>query len=306
MKKSFIMMLTLILMLICPALAKAAAPRVVVDGQIIGFDPHPYPIVENNNTLVPISIFEVLGADIVSNYNSDHIIIAVGTSVIGMQVGSDEAYLNGELKKLPAPVKRVDGYPMFPIRFISQVLFSEVKWDPQTNTIRVTSKEVIYLAKEITPGLESQMEKAQAIHDWICQNIRYESYNDGTAYEGCNLELIIKNTSPSVIFQRRQTDAAGFAKLNLAILNRAGITAQTIGGAYKPGRPTSWNKSGDWEYWGWNQALVDGKWIIIDTALDAGAKSNEYKYFNPSLAEFEKDHKDGRIWNYVFPDSMSK
>lgn len=305
MKKSAIMLLPLLsmlLLLVCSARAEAVAPRVVVDSQIICFDT--YPIIENNSTLVPISIFDVLGADIVSNYNNDHIVIAVGTSVIEMQVGSDKAYLNGNLKKLPVPVKRVDGCPMFPIRFVSQALMAEVNWCPQTNTILVSSKEVIYAAQEVTRGIESQMDKARAIHDWICQNISYESYCNKPADEGCNLEL--KNTSPAVIFHRKQTDAAGFAKLNLTLLNRAGITAQTIGGAYKPGCPTIWNKSGGWEYWFWNRALVDGKWIIIDTCLDAESKGTEHKYFNPSPAEFEKNHKDDRVLNYVFSDTKGK
>lgn len=306
MKKSAIMLLSMLLLLVCSARAEAAAPQVIVDAQIISFASYPYPIIENNCTLVPISIFEVLGADIVSNYNSDHIFIRVGDSLIEMQVGSDKAYLNGVLKKLPVPIKRVDGCPMFPIRLVSQVLFAEVNWRPQTSTILVSSKEVIYVDHEVTQGLESQMDKARAIHDWICQNIRYEPYSDGPACGGCNPQLVLKNSSPAVAFQHRQADVAGFAKLNLALLNRAGITAQTIGGAYKPGCPTIWNKSGDWGYWCWNRALVDGKWIIIDTALDAESKGTESKYFNPNPDEFEKNHKADRIWNYVFSDATGK
>ena len=306
MKKSALILLFMVLLLVYSARAEAAAPQVVVDAHIISYDNHPYPIVENNSTLVPISIFEVLGADIVSKYNSDHIVIAKGSAVIEMQVGSDKAYLNGVLKKLPVPVKRFDGCPMFPIIFVSQVIMAEVNWQPQTNTILVSSKEMIYLAQEVTRGLESQMDKARAIHDWICLNINYESYGDGTAYKGSNLELLLINTSPAVVFQRGKTDAAGFAKLNLALLNRVGITAQTIGGTYKPGCPTIWNKSGDWEYWCWNRALVDGKWIIIDTSLDAESKGTEHKYFNPSPAEFQKNHQDDRIWNYVFSFATGK
>ncbi len=299
MKKSMIMLLSLLFLLIFSTKAIAAAPRVMVDGLIISFEPTPF--IEKGNTLVPLApIFEVLGTDVIAAPYSDEIIVVMGDSQLEMQVGSDNAYINGVLHKLPVPIKRVDGCLMVPIRIVNEALFARVKWVPQSNTILVSSKEVIYLAQEITKGMTDQSDKARAVHDWICQKVGYESYNNGGFGEGCDQTSIIKNTSPAVVIHRGKTDSFGFAKLNLALLHSAGITVQAIGGIYKPNQPTTWNKSGDKERWAWNKALVDNKWIIIDTALDATTQGTSDKYYNPHLSDFEKDHEEGRIFYYIF------
>ena len=167
-----------------------------------------------------------------------------------------------------------------------------------TSAIQSDSTEIKQLAEQITRGIADSYEKAMAIHDWLCNNIYYDydAYYGRTGY-GDSSALGTLRSKISV--------CEGYANLNAALLRAAGIPAKKIIG-YALGLSTngSWPSSIDPNNdsnHAWNEAYVDGRWIIIDATWDSnnawehGKVSNNtglrgHHYFDISPMLFAADH----------------
>lgn len=121
----------------------AAAPTVVFDGETMSFDAEPY-IVEGR-TMVPFrAIFEKADAQV--NWDEDtKTVIAVqgdGTDAksIVLQIGQNEAFVNGEKKPLDVPAEIVSDRTFVPLRFIMEELGADVAWNQDSYTVTITSK----------------------------------------------------------------------------------------------------------------------------------------------------------------------
>ncbi|SDY69563.1 Transglutaminase-like superfamily protein [Proteiniborus ethanoligenes] len=151
------------------------------------------------------------------------------------------------------------------------------------------------LAKEITKGTNSEYEKLLKINDWVAQNIYYDwdAYLTG-GYVG---------TSPYETLQNKRSVCQGYAELTNALIRSVGIPSRIVVGHALGG-------SAGGGYWdvvdhtksnhAWNEALIDGRWIILDTTWNSRNKYQDgsfengdmiYRYFDPSLEVFSYTHK---------------
>ncbi|MEL7656270.1 MAG: transglutaminase-like domain-containing protein [Bacillota bacterium] len=174
--------------------------------------------------------------------------------------------------------------------------------DKILNLITRASKQSIQtindLAAEITADCTSDYEKVQAIHDWIAENIYYDQdYADGKT-RSTNI--------PSVsVLEGRYAVCSGYANLTKDLLSACGIPCKQVFG-FALGISTE----GGWDDIDlakispnhvWNEAYVDGRWMIIDTTWDS---SNEYTggkftkgdgvsqlYFDTTMQFFSNTHK---------------
>ncbi len=153
--------------------------------------------------------------------------------------------------------------------------------------------QIIALAKQITQGRKTDMEKTKAIHDWVASHIAYDTkaYFKGTAGTYSALETL----------RLKRAVCNGYANLNAALHRAVGIKARIISGvAIQPSKGATWKKTDKTKAnHAWNEVLVNEKWIIEDTTWDAGqvnfaTQTFKFKlgnkYFNPVPAKFALDH----------------
>ncbi|MBL0388192.1 hypothetical protein JJB07_16360 [Tumebacillus sp. ITR2] len=127
-------------LLTIPGLA-SAAPHVTLNGTAQVYDTDPYQ--KNGRTLVPMrAIFEALGASIQWDEETKQVTGTKGTTTVVLQVGSTKATVNGQEVTLNQAAEQTNDRVMVPIRFISEALGADVKWDEATETVRIYSKDM--------------------------------------------------------------------------------------------------------------------------------------------------------------------
>jgi competence ComEA-like helix-hairpin-helix protein len=125
-------------MVLVLALPAMAAPKVFVDGAALTFQVPPR--VEQGTTLVPLrGIFESLGATVVWDGATQTVKASKADTQIQLKIGSTTAYRNGQAVTLAVPGKVINGSTLVPLRFVSEALGADVKWDGPTQTITITS-----------------------------------------------------------------------------------------------------------------------------------------------------------------------
>ena len=126
----------------------------------------------------------------------------------------------------------------------------------------------------------SEYDRVLAIHDWICENVEYES---GT------------NNSDQDIYGAlvlRKAVCAGYAKSFTYLLDRADIESYVISGhAVKNG------KTG--EAHAWNLIYIDGEPYYFDITWNDEGDCASYNWFGITHDEFATRHKPGRGYEWV-------
>jgi hypothetical protein len=183
-----------------------------------------------------------------------------------------------------------------------------------TSRIQSDNAEIIALANEITQGIDGDYAKLKAVHDWVCSNIWYDyDADDGRAPGG--------DTSAYGTLQSKRSVCEGYSSLTAALLRAVGIPAKEVSG-YGGSDWTPQDISDDVTNHAWNEAYVDGRWIIIDTTWDSnnkyengvystgttGTGLKHHQYFDPTIEAFSYDHmyvdySEGEISSV--PDSTS-
>ncbi|MDR3295988.1 MAG: hypothetical protein LBT26_09220 [Clostridiales Family XIII bacterium] len=164
--------------------------------------------------------------------------------------------------------------------------------------IQSTDAEIVRLSQEITRGIADGYGKVLAVHDWVAANIWYD--DDvllGIAPRGPNDALDTLKTRRGV--------CDGFSSLTAALLRAAGIPAKFVCGySFSAGAPKDWTAAridATEMNHSWNEAFVDGRWLIIDTTWDSGNLYENgrntasdglrwYRYFDATLEAFSLDH----------------
>ncbi|MDU5141836.1 MAG: copper amine oxidase N-terminal domain-containing protein [Paenibacillus dendritiformis] len=99
-------------------------------------------IVKNGNTLVPMrGVFEALKADVKWDQPTQTATATKGNTTIKLTIGQSTAYVNGKAVQLAAKGETINGATMVPLRFVSEALGGEVKWDATTMTAYITSSK---------------------------------------------------------------------------------------------------------------------------------------------------------------------
>lgn len=139
-----------------PAASNASAPvmssqsvgfpdRIIINGVIHSFPRQP--IIINGTTFVPVrSVAEALGCEVWWNGESKTVGINKGEKKIAFVIGADHAFVNGKRMNMqPSYVDR--GTTMVPLRFISECLGMDVRWDQSTRTAYISSPASEYTVK---------------------------------------------------------------------------------------------------------------------------------------------------------------
>lgn len=160
------------------------------------------------------------------------------------------------------------------------------------------------LSDSITKGIEKDYDKALAIHDWVCNNIFY----DTDSIDG------LSNNAPYIatdVLSSRRAVCLGYSNLYAALCRSAGIPCNVVTG-YALGVGSGekvWNESNmitDEGNHAWNEVYLDNRWVIVDTTWDSKNKIEDnvgYKdenishiYFDANLKFFSANH---RITEYL-------
>ncbi|MEN6391348.1 MAG: copper amine oxidase N-terminal domain-containing protein [Syntrophomonas sp.] len=133
--------LILMIGVLIPGQAMAAAPRVVVNGQDLKMEVPP--VIENGRTLVPFSaIANALSASVDWDGPSRTVTVLKGCDQLVLTVGDSTAYKNGSPISLPVPAQIIAGRTMVPLSFIGLALGASVEWDAVTRTVFIYCADV--------------------------------------------------------------------------------------------------------------------------------------------------------------------
>ena len=111
-------------------------------------------------------------------------------------------------------------------------------------SVPINTSSVSALAKSLSTGCTTDLQKATKIYNWVRDNINYAFYYD-TKY-GANGTL-----------QKRLGNCCDMANLLVALARDAGIQARYVHGSCK-------FSSGNWYGHVWAQVYVNGKWVNAD------------------------------------------
>ncbi|PIU54746.1 MAG: hypothetical protein COS89_09205 [Deltaproteobacteria bacterium CG07_land_8_20_14_0_80_38_7] len=118
---------------------KVGSKEAFVDSEKKLLDVAPYIDPVSNRTLVPLRfISEAFGATVDWVPLQRTVRINLNSKQIVLQIGNEQALVDGAFQKLDQPPVIKDGRTMVPIRFISEALGATVDWNNLTNTITIT------------------------------------------------------------------------------------------------------------------------------------------------------------------------
>ncbi|MGE5422267.1 MAG: stalk domain-containing protein [Ignavibacteriales bacterium] len=118
--------------------AAGGAISVLINNQPLKLDIPPQ--VKSGRTLVPLrAIFEGLGATVQWNPADKSITATKGSQTLQLTVGSGTAFNNGRTVTLDVPPMIVGGRTLVPLRFVSENMGAEVKWDGNTRQVSIQS-----------------------------------------------------------------------------------------------------------------------------------------------------------------------
>lgn len=97
----------------------------------------------NGSVMVPMrAIFEKLGATIEFNAKTQKIIATKGSTTVTLTIGSDRAFVNGNLVVLTTKAQTINNSTLVPLRFVSEALGAKVSWDAKQNAAMISTQGV--------------------------------------------------------------------------------------------------------------------------------------------------------------------
>ncbi|WP_372630499.1 stalk domain-containing protein [Cohnella sp.] len=136
-----------------PQGAKAATPiRIFIDGQILQTDQPPLLI--GGYTMVPLrGIFEALNAQVLWNQKAQTVTAKKRDTTIVLTIGARTATINNQTVTLDSPARVLAGRTMVPVRFVSEALGDDVRWDKLSQSVLITTKAVQEVGKVTQLGV---------------------------------------------------------------------------------------------------------------------------------------------------------
>jgi len=141
MSKCKYIIITLFIVLFSFICAHAAQEMTLyLDGKLVKTDVAP--IAVDGHTMVPVrSIFEKMGAEVTWIGSRQQVIIRSVKARIVLNLDSTTAYVNNKSVELQKAPMVVDGRTLIPVRFVSEKLGYNVKWEPSDNSVRITTSK---------------------------------------------------------------------------------------------------------------------------------------------------------------------
>jgi hypothetical protein len=125
------------------SIGSAPAQRIYVT---VNGDPVPFvglgPVQQEGRTLVPVrGVLEKLGAEVAWVPQSRTVIASTPTMDIQLHLGDRHAMVNGKDTLLDIPAQEIGGHTMVPLRFLGEALGADVRWDGQTRTVIIVTRD---------------------------------------------------------------------------------------------------------------------------------------------------------------------
>lgn len=134
--------------------------------------------------------------------------------------------------------------------------------------------EIRDLAARLAAGKKTELEKADAICEWIATHIYYDYTDLHASIDD------VKDQSTAAVLERRTAICDGFSALTMAMLRSAGLECYEETG------------QGNRLIHGWNVACLDGEWVVIDNTWD-------------SALTYEKNKGEGYMCTYDDPELIT-
>lgn len=145
------------------------------------------------------------------------------------------------------------------------------------------NKQIDAVLSEIITNDMTELEKIKAIHDWLVNNVEYDTNGYSSGY------MPSTDFTAEGLFETRVAVCDGYSKAFEAMAKRAGFEAVRITG-------TGYTSSGS-ESHAWNQVKVNGSWYNVDVTWDDpiiyGITDNSnlcYTYFLIPDSVINEDH----------------
>lgn len=136
-----------------------------------------------------------------------------------------------------------------------------VKWN--------STDKAVLKAKQLTQGLTTDEAKVQAIYNYIVANVKY----DYTLAANVTQDYIPNNDNT---LASKKGICYDYASLFATMLRSEGIPTKLVMG----------NTSYVSVYHAWNEVLLNGKWVTIDTTVDAGLGKNKETGFTKASSKY--------------------
>ncbi len=133
------------------------------------------------------------------------------------------------------------------------------------------SKSVYGLTQNVIDGAEDEMEIVSRITGYVLDEF---SYNTGKA------ETLTTDYIPNIdtVLLDKSGICYDFAAVTAAMLREAGIPAKLVMGY----------RNDSELYHAWNEVLVDGEWLVVDTTWDSVMQHRKISFQNPEVYSAEK------------------
>ena len=203
-----------------------------------------------------------------------------------IEKGTEKYYysLNGNLEELPAQL----GSGSYSVKILQNTTGNSYKVVEKTTLnitnnsldVYLTSSQPVYweekdklidLAERLTKDKETDKEKVEAVYKYITENIKYDYNKINTISTDFvpNIEDTIL-TSKGICYD--------YSALFAGILRSQGIHTKLVKGY----------KSDLTAYHAWNEVLIDGNWVIIDTTYDAALNRVKEQSMIKQVNEYDK------------------
>ncbi|KQO10708.1 copper amine oxidase N-terminal domain-containing protein [Paenibacillus sp. Leaf72] len=130
---------TLFFVLLQPVAQAATTDiKIYIDGQVLQTDQPA--IIISGSTFVPLrGIFEALDAKVLWSQKTKTVTATKGDTTVVLKLGARTATINNTTVTLDAPARSIKGRTVVPVRFVSESLGEDVKWDAKTRSVRITT-----------------------------------------------------------------------------------------------------------------------------------------------------------------------
>lgn len=128
-----------------------------------------------------------------------------------------------------------------------------VQWDENTKAVAK--------AKELTKNAKTDEEKIKIVYEYVVKNVKYDYDKIGNL--ATDYVPVVDET-----FESNKGICYDFASMFAAMLRSLNIPTKLVKGYTK-------NAVG---YHAWNEVLINGKWVVVDTTYDSQVAENNKKY----------------------------
>ncbi len=128
-----------VLLLLSTGNSLAQRLRVIVDGSPVHFEGMG-PVQVEGHILVPVrGVLEKLGAEVAWMPESQTVVASTGKMEIVLHIRDTQAKVNGKTVEMDTPAQVLSGHTMVPLRFLSESLGADVRWDDASRTVIIVS-----------------------------------------------------------------------------------------------------------------------------------------------------------------------